>query len=525
MLRSGLLVQLCGFIKEENTKFYLVFFPILFILMAIPLFIVKIPGMGDYLNHLARMHIIVSIDSDPLLSRFYEIKWNLIPNIGMDLVLPFLIRFFDIYLAGKIFVLIIIFLISSGVFAIHYAVYNQYSLSPYCSFLFIYNMVLLYGFMNYLLGLGLALWAIAIWIKFREYPPLFKVSIGFISVFTLFVCHLYAVSLFIFAIGCFELWRLSQQGIISRRRIIIFTLIVAVPCILVLLFIFNGPMMGLINDIKWLPLRKKFLAIEWLIGLYNYHWDRMIGAAIAAFSLYALGKGFLRIHPVGWLILILGMIIYLMMPRWLFGSWAADLRFPIATLLIFIGFTHWSFKKIYSRALFLGVIVAIILIRVTQVGTAWSKYDQVYADIRKGFTHVDPGSFVVSVPYKRPPPYPYKTALPLNHSISSAVIDRSIFTPTLFRGKSFVLKYKPGYKVNRVHYRKYFYTLGDVVEAELENDSNSRKRKNWLRWKKYIDYIYVLYMPEKDPNPLPNILELKYQGENFRIYKLIKPSL
>ena len=54
------------------------------------------------------------------------------------------------------------------------------------------------------------------------------------------------------------------------------------------------------------PLWNKFEAIEWLIGVYNYHSDRMIGAAVAALSIYALGKGLLRIHPVGWLILIRG---------------------------------------------------------------------------------------------------------------------------------------------------------------------------------------------------------------------------
>ena len=525
MIKAGLSGKLDGIFEYESAKFNLILFAILFTILAIPIFIVKIPAMGDYFNHLARMHIIASVDSDPLLARYYEIKWNLIPNTGMDLVVPFLSRFFDIYLAGKIFVLIIMVLITSGVFAIHYAVYKQFSLAPFCALLFIYNTVLLFGFMNYLFGLGLALWAIAIWIKFREYHSFYQVLIALICVFILFVCHLYAVSLFVFAIGCFELWRLRQKGINNTRKFVTFALILTVPCILVLFLLLNSPTLGGISYFKWLPLNTKFKAIEWLIGLYHYHQDRMIGAGMAAVSIYALGKGLLRIHPVGWLIMIFGVILYVVMPRHLFGSWAADYRFPIAILFMFIGFTHWKLTNAYSRVIFVGAVFVIILIRVTQVGAAWTMYDQVYAEIRKGFTNIKPGSTLLYVAVKHPPPRPYAKALLLNHTNCLAVIDRSIYTPHLFSGgRSWVLRIKPEYR--QLHYqRPEFLRLSELVEAEENHDSNPGRGKYWLRWKKQIDYIFVLYINENDPNPLPNILELKYQGKVFRIYKVMKPSI
>jgi hypothetical protein len=525
MIKAGLSKKLDGIFEFESAKFYLILFGILFTITAVPIFIVKIPAMGDYLNHLARMHVIASVDSDPLLARYYEIKWNLIPNIGMDLVVPLLSRFFDIYLAGKIFVLIVLVLITSGVFAIHYVVYKQFSLAPFVALLFIYNTVFLFGFMNYLFGLGLAFWAIAIWIKFREYHPFYKALIALISVFILFVCHLYAVSLFVFAIGCFELWRLRQKGINNRRSFITFALILTVPCILVIALLLNSPTLEGISNFKWAPLWRKFNAIEWLIGLYHYHQDRLIGAGLAALSIFALGKGLLRIHPVGWLIMIFGVILYVVMPNWLFGSWAADHRLPSAILFMIIGFTHWKLPNAYSRVIFVGAVFVIILIRVTQVGAAWTMYDQVYAEMRKGFTIIEPGSILIKVVAKHPPPRPYAKASPLNHTPSLAVIDRSIYTPHLFKGgRSFVLRIKPEYKqlnyLGRSNLR-----LSRLVEAEENPDLNPGTRKHRLLWKKHIDYVLVLYTSEKDPNPLPNILELKYQGKAFRIYKLMKPSI
>jgi hypothetical protein len=152
-------------------------------------------------------------------------------------------------------------------------------------------------------------------------------------------------------------------------------------------------------------------------------------------------------------------------------------------------------------------------------------YDQVYADIRKGFTTIKPGSTLLNIVAKDPAPRPYAKASPLNYSDCLAVIDRSIYTPHLFsQTRSWVLKMKPEYR--QLRYSELYYPrLSELVEAEENPDSNPGKGKNLLHWKKQIDYIFVLYTNEKDPNPLPNILELKYQGKIFRIYKVMKPSI
>ena len=106
---------------------------------------VKIPALGDYLNHLARIHIIAAVEQNPYLASFYEIKWGIVANIGMDLVAPFFNRFIDIYLVGKIFVFLVLVLITTGIYAIHYSIYRHISLAPLLAFLFLYNHVLLIG--------------------------------------------------------------------------------------------------------------------------------------------------------------------------------------------------------------------------------------------------------------------------------------------------------------------------------------------------------------------------------------------
>ena len=60
---------------------------LLFVASIVPALSVEIPAMVDYVNHLARMHLLV----DAAAGRpnpAYEIDWQLYPNLAMDLIVP-----------------------------------------------------------------------------------------------------------------------------------------------------------------------------------------------------------------------------------------------------------------------------------------------------------------------------------------------------------------------------------------------------------------------------------------------------
>src|SRR6185437_10017563 len=52
----------------------------LLMLVSIPILTQPLPPIEDYVNHLARMHVMASVGSDPDLARFYEIDWQIVPN-------------------------------------------------------------------------------------------------------------------------------------------------------------------------------------------------------------------------------------------------------------------------------------------------------------------------------------------------------------------------------------------------------------------------------------------------------------
>src|SRR5512144_16309 len=156
----------------------------------------QLPPLSDYVNHLARTHVIDAIGTDPDLGRYYAIEWQIIPNLMIDLIVLVLHRFMSIYLAGQIFTIAAFALIASGTLAFSRALNGRWSPLPLVTLPLLYNGVLLVGVMNYVFGIGLALWTLAAWVTLRErvWPWRFAVSATF--AFVLFFCHLFAAGVY-----------------------------------------------------------------------------------------------------------------------------------------------------------------------------------------------------------------------------------------------------------------------------------------------------------------------------------------
>src|SRR5258708_2360752 len=165
-------VEVFATIRNRSRDFSLSKVAGLFILLlaitCIPVVLHPWPPMSDYVNHLARMQVIATIDSDPDLARFYEIDWQIIPNLMMDLIVPWLMRVMNVYLAGQTYTIASFVLILSGTVALHRQLFGRWSALPLIGFPLLYNNVFLVGTMNYVFGMGLALWALASWIWLRE---------------------------------------------------------------------------------------------------------------------------------------------------------------------------------------------------------------------------------------------------------------------------------------------------------------------------------------------------------------------
>ena len=158
-----------------------VLFAALIMLISVPIWTHPLPPLSDYINHLARMQVIATLGKNPLLAKFYQIDWQFIPNLTMDLIVPTLARFVNIYLAGQIYIVTMFALIISGALALNRALVGRWTVLPLAAIPLLYNYIFLVGLMNYIFGIGVALWALAGWVALREraWPLRYAASDGF----------------------------------------------------------------------------------------------------------------------------------------------------------------------------------------------------------------------------------------------------------------------------------------------------------------------------------------------------------
>src|SRR5947208_15331000 len=74
------------------------------LLLSIPIWTHPLPPLSDYVNHLARMHVLATLPKNAALQGFYEIDWQVIPNLTMDIIVPVLARVMNIYVAGQVYI-------------------------------------------------------------------------------------------------------------------------------------------------------------------------------------------------------------------------------------------------------------------------------------------------------------------------------------------------------------------------------------------------------------------------------------
>ncbi|HZS85430.1 MAG TPA: hypothetical protein VFA50_21355 [Stellaceae bacterium] len=484
---------------------------------AVPVFSVRIPALIDFANHLGRLHTMAVLGQDPYLTRFYSVHWKIIPNLGVDILLPIFIRHMSVYLVGKLFVFACMALWLSGAFAIHAALWRRIGLGPLVAFLFVYNFIFFYGFLNYLLGAGLALWGIAAWIALRRSHPLLRGLVSFVFVLVLFACHLFALGVYGLAVLAHEAWRLRTAPAGGRRLggdVAAF----ALPFLIVPALLLASPTAGYSLDVKWTA-EAKFFGLFYIIKNFNNPLDLAIGLGLAAAALLAWRRRVLLVHPLGWYLLAVSVPVYLAMPDVLFGSWAADRRLPIAIFFVLIGMTRWELSAPAARAAFVAVVVGVALLRFAVVDYYWRWFDHLYAQVEDSFRDIAPGSRIL-VGQIESPELRYTFRHFLFHAPCLAMIERSSMVPTAFT--------HPGKQI--LHVNRAYLQFSDVNETPLpvqrrlvaearHPDPDPPAGEYWAGWPQKFDYLYIMYQPRPE-NPLPDLLTPLYQGDEFSLYKI-----
>jgi len=488
---------------------------------AVPVALHPLPPISDYINHLSRMHVLAALGSDSDLSRFYQVNWQVIPNLMMDMVLPVLVRFINVYAAGQAFMIASFALILSSTFALNRQLCGRWSVMPLMAFPLLYNHVFLVGTMNYVCGIGLSLWALVAWIALRERNFALRLAVSMMFVAALFFCHLFVVGTYGLGLLAFELhrlWSLRPAGRELPRRLFDFAA-TGLPFLPVLPLLMMSPTWGLRGNVSW-ELSGKLDGVFFALDVYSNAVALVLGCAVAVAACYALHRRALRFHVFGTVLLAIGGAVYLAMPRVIFDTYMADQRLPISLAFMVVACVQLDFDRFGLRhpgvarwgavaALFLALIV-----RVSEVQSEWTALSPSIAQVRESVDLIERGAKVM-VAYADPDGGDDVRELGLVHAACLAVIERSALVTTVFTvvGKQ-VLHVRADFR-DRVDTQD-----GSPPTVDTLLRVAARETDYWRRWTTDYDYLYVLFTDPRYRNPDPARLTPVFTGDKFMLYRI-----
>jgi hypothetical protein len=512
--------------KGKNVYLTVIFFSALFLFTIFPLLKFKYPVLVDYPNHLASYFIQANIDNDFWLKENYKVEWHIKPYLIIEGLGGILARYMNIYLAGKVLLILGMFFIYSGALFLRKAVCGRIDLWMATSILFIYNLVLAFGWVNYYISAGIALIFMGVWIKLRKTQLFINILLFSILSIFLFFCHLFA--LFIYAVFVisyeFGVYKYSREEyFISNLTKTLAQFILPV----VIFFIFNNNLVDISGGAYYIYggfFEKVFALLSSIICDYNKY--ILFAVLVMVCSVFIIRLFFhcrVQIYDSMKLPLISILIIIIIMPKSLAGVWGIDLRFPFVFMILLLA----SIKLNNNEKNTINFIRSILLVsllttcfKIYFINDKWERIGLQYQEFQNSMQNIDFGAKVLTI-QKNPKNlkgfdqniYHYLSAL--------AVIERSCFWPNLFT--SDLTPIFPTVETK-------FIDSPASIPLSLDNllDKNAKNGVYygpgmivyWENWTHDFDYLISIRFEDLSIIDLKN-LKLKFRGSFFDIYQIV----
>ena len=393
-------------------------------LFSVPIFSTVLPPLSDYPNHLARFWVLATGGN-----AFYAVHRAPLPNLAGDLIVPSLARLMPLDLAGKLFLVTIFALILGGAASLNRAASGGWRLWPLLSVAFLYNRQFLWGFVNYLFGLGVALCGAALWLRMERARASLRVIVSALVALLCFFSHLAAFGLYALIILGIEVQPAiaelrNRRWSALARRMALFAAQFLIPAAIVL-----GSWRVAEGGISYAGWWRKADLLFSVFDNYSRPFD------IACFALLLMLLGVLvwqqrlciapRLGPA----IALVVAAYLLLPSQLLSGSGLDHRIPVALFVLLVASAAPRFPSRRTAMIVGSLAIVVLLARLVVIESVWRDADRIYTADLAGLDALPAGT-KLAVAY--PGDAINATTTPEVHLPTVAVARREAFVPTLF---------------------------------------------------------------------------------------------
>ena len=393
-------------------------FVALFALALLPVLLTPMLPLIDFYNHMARYYVLSHLDTVPVLRSYYEARWTILPNIGLDVIGTGLFHVLPGSLVPHVIAALMLATQYAGALYLNRALTGRWQpLAALLAVPLLYSYILNWGFANFLFGLGLAMLAAGWWVRNRERPTR-AMLVGVPAALLIFFTHGVAFALYGLLVGALEVgFFLERRGLrpaLLARNLGLLVMQAVLPAVMFVLAPTSRVKGGLTNadeavarleksgrllDRLWSLAQHRFETIARVAEGPSLWWDIALLLATLGVLAWLARRGGLRFRAPVWPAVALGALLVLVCPPALFGSGYVADRMPL--FLAFVAVAGVSVANAPARARDithgLAALSALVLVRLVAIGADWTSYTRDYREFERVAALIPPGSLVTDV--------------------------------------------------------------------------------------------------------------------------------
>ena len=374
------------------------------VLATVPLWWPTIPPLVDLPGHMGRYRVELAWASRPALAEWYDFRWSLIGNLGIDLLILPLAPLLGLEPAVKLIVIAIPLLTVTGLLWIAREVHGRIPATALFALPLAYGYPFQFGFVNFALAMALALNLFALWLRLARLDRLGVRAAVFVPISCLlWLCHTFGwgtLGVLAFSAEMIRQHDRLKQGhhghwLQSWIRAGLGCLPLALPLVMMVMWRSGDHVSGRTGD--WFDVKEKLnYATEVLRD--RWRWFDLAALSVMGAVLVA-GVADRRLQysrHLGLSALFL-LAVFIALPRIVFGSAYADMRLaPFVVAIALIAIRPRARLSFRGAAAFAAVGLAFFAVRLAGTTASYWLYDRSYTQALTVLDTLPEGARVVS---------------------------------------------------------------------------------------------------------------------------------
>lgn len=402
-------------------------------ILVLPIWSVSVPPLSDYVNHLARAHVLAHLGDSAAYGDAYASAWGPYPNLAFDLFAVPSTRFLDVVLVGKLFLTITVFVWCTGCHALGHAVLGRPSWRAILACFFVLCEPFLLGYASFAFGMGVALLTVAALYRARDRPGFGPLIAPLALSLVTAVSHAAAIVTLGMAAAAFAAARLvfDRAGLKSAARPLL-AIAPGVAYFGVWLVLFADRS----KDRSWATIGTSARTLTTsILPSYEPRADLPIlaGLAVAALAAALLLRPRALHAPLA-IAAGLSALAVFVSPSDFAGSYEANGRYALGAWTFGLFALRRADLDLGRLRLPFGVALAVLCVRQALVARAWVGLDRELVAQRALLAELPERSVLANVTFldRGAPRSSRLRELALLHAPALAVIDRDATLPTLY---------------------------------------------------------------------------------------------